>query len=510
MTQKTLPQQGIDAQTILNTMQSLRSDDAQWQEGKCWALVYNAGPEVSELLKEAFTMFLSENALNPGAFPSLKQMESEVIAMTGHLLGGDEDVVGSMTTGGTESILMAMKTAKMWAKKNKWWVKKPEVVLPISAHPAFEKAAYYFGIKTVYVPVDENYRVDIKKMKKAINHRTIMLVGSAPSYPQGVIDPISEIAAIAKRKNLLCHVDSCIGGYVLPFATQLGYNIPAFDFRVPGVTSISVDLHKYAYAAKPASVILYKNPELRRFQFFAYTEWTGGIYASPTMTGSRSGGAIAGAWAVLNFLGYEGYLNIVRQVMETRDELLEKIKQVREIKVIGEPESSMISIGSDVVDIFEVGDNLNELGWHFDRQQDPVSLHLTINLAQYGKVDEFIEDLKEAVAKCAPTNNSQQLKEKIMYGVLDAAVKVVPAPIITKATQVASKAMGVGSGELPKKSAAMYGMMAKLPNRGDVKELVIDALDGMLRYNADHEIKMVEETDDSDDQERVIDLRSSR
>lgn len=491
---KTLPRQGHSPEDILHTMSSLRQDDARWQDGKCFALVYHVDDKVSKLLKEAYSMFLSENALNPTAFPSLRQMESEVVAMVAHLLGGNEEATGSFTTGGTESILMAVKTARQWAKKHRRWVKNPEIVLPVSAHPAFEKAAYYFGVKTVHVPLTDDYKVDMKAFKRAINHRTIMVVGSAPSYPQGVIDPIAEIAALAQRKGILCHVDSCIGGFVLPFAQELGYPIDPWNFQVPGVTSISVDLHKYAYAAKPASLIMYRDAELRKLQFFAYTEWTGGIYVSPTMTGSRSGGSIAAAWAVLNHLGHEGYLDIVRQVMMVRDKLTEGIAKIEGIHIIGKPESSLLSIGSDVIDVFELGDLLNERGWHFDRQQDPVSLHLTINMSHVQSYEAFLEALSECVAACTTRSSSDKLKERVFFGALNAAVKVLPGPVVSKATAIASKAMGVGGGaELPKKSAAMYGLMAQLPNRGDVQSLVIDALDQLLRYKPEKEIQIIAE-----------------
>ena len=489
---KTLPRQGYTPETILHTMNELRRGDARWQEGKCWALVYHVDETVSGLLKDAYSMFLSENALNPTAFPSVRQMESEVVSMVAHLLGGDQEATGSFTTGGTESILMAVKTARAWAKQHRRWVRAPEIVLPVSAHPAFAKAAYYFGVKAVYVPVDESFRVDLDAMRRAINHRTIMLVGSAPSYPQGVIDPIAQIAAMAQRKGILCHVDSCIGGFVLPFAKELGYPIPTWDLRVPGVTSISVDLHKYGYAAKPASLIIYRDHDLRRHQFFAYTEWTGGIYVSPTMTGSRTGGAVAAAWAVLNHLGHEGYLDLVRQVMQIRDQLMQAIAGIEGIAVIGQPESSLLSIGSDTIDVFELGDLLNERGWHFDRQQDPISLHLTINMSHVHSVEPFIQDLTECVARCARRTRAQRLKERAFYGALNAAVTVLPAPLISKATQVASKAMGLGDSgaALPKKSAAMYGMIAQLPNRGDVRGIIIQTLDQLLSYKPEHEIAM--------------------
>ena len=265
-----------------------------------------------------------------------------------------------------------------------------------------------------------------------------------------------------------------------------------WNFQVPGVTSISVDLHKYAYAAKPASLIMYRDAELRKLQFFAYTEWTGGIYVSPTMTGSRSGGSIAAAWAVLNHLGHEGYLDIVRQVMMVRDKLAEGIAKIEEIHIIGKPESSLLSIGSDVIDVFELGDLLNERGWHFDRQQAPVSLHLTINMSHVQSYEAFLEALAECVAACTKRTSSDKLKERVFFGALNAAVKVIPGPLVSKATALASKAMGVGAGaELPKKSAAMYGLMAQLPNRGDVQSLVIDALDQLLRYQPEREIQIV-------------------
>ena len=240
------------------------------------------------------------------AFPSLKKFEADVIAMTASLLGGDDETVGNLTTGGTESILMAVKTAREWGRAKRPGVAAPEMILPASAHPAFDKAAHYFDVKAIRVPVARDLRADVNAMRDALTRNTILIVGSAPSYPHGVVDPISDIASIAHAQEILCHVDACVGGFVLPFVRKLGYAIPDFDLRVPGVTSLSVDLHKYAYAAKGASVILYKNRALRRHQFFATTDWSGGIYISPTMTGTRAGGAIAAAFAVLNFLGAEG------------------------------------------------------------------------------------------------------------------------------------------------------------------------------------------------------------
>ena len=285
-----LPKKGVASDMVLERMKALREQDANWHGGKTWSLVYHAGDQVTELLKEAYIMFFSENGLNPMAFPSLNTFEAEVVAMTGALLGGDAETAGNMTSGGTESILMAVKTAREWAKARRPGLGVPEMILPATAHPAFDKAAHYFGVKSVRIPILEDFRADVAAARAAISDTTILIVGSAPSYPQGVVDPIAELAQIAQEHDLLFHVDACVGGFMLPFVRRLGYPVPDFDFSVPGVTSISVDLHKYAYAAKGASVILYRNKALRRHQFFVQTDWSGGIYASPTMTGTRPGG----------------------------------------------------------------------------------------------------------------------------------------------------------------------------------------------------------------------------
>ena len=239
-----------------------------------------------------------------------------------------------MTTGGTESILMAMLTAREWGRANKPKIKQPEVVLPSTAHPAFDKAAHYFGLKLVRVPVGGDLRADVDAMRRAVTVDTVLVVGSAPSYPHGVVDPIAEIAKLAQERKILCHVDACVGGMMLPFVRKLGYPVPDWDFRVPGVTSISVDLHKYGYAAKGASVILYRDKALRRHQLFASTDWPGGIYASPTMTGTRPGGAIAAAWAVLNFLGEDGYLRIADTVMRTTVRLRDGINALDGLRIV--------------------------------------------------------------------------------------------------------------------------------------------------------------------------------
>ena len=278
-------------------------------------------------------------------------------------------------------------------------MERPEVLLPASAHPAFHKACYYFGLRAVVVPVDADFQAIPQAMAEAITDQTILLVASAPSYPQGIIDPIPEIGKIAKERNLLFHVDSCIGGFLLPFMEEAGYPVPAFDFAVEGVTSLSADIHKYGYAAKGASVILYRDAALRKAQFYVYTNWPGGIYASPGIAGTRPGGAIAAAWAVVQFLGREGYVRLCRDTIATARRFVAGIRAIPEVQVLGEPLTSLVAIASDQLDIYEVGDELALLGWPCDRQQMPPSLHLSITPAHQPLVEAFLADLQLAIKR---------------------------------------------------------------------------------------------------------------
>lgn len=475
-----LPTKGHPAEEVLATMQQVREQDAKWHKGRTWSLVFDAGDEVTELLKEAYTMFFSENGLNPTAFPSLKKFETEVAAMMATLLGGDENTVGNMTSGGTESILMAVKTAREWARSRNPANTTPEMILPATAHPAFEKAAHYFSVRPVHIPISSDFRAHVAAARAAVSPNTILLVGSAPSYPQGVIDPIAELAPIAQEQGFLFHVDACVGGLMLPFIRKLGYDVPDFDFGVPGVTSISADLHKYGYAAKGASVILYRDSALRRHQFFVHTDWSGGIYASPTMTGTRPGGAIAAAWAIMNHLGEEGYLAIADTVMETTVKLREGIDAIDGVKVLGDPAMSILAIGSDELNIYEVGDELTMRGWYLDRQQFPPSLHLTITYAHAQVADLFLNDLSQAVAT-AKRPSLDKLANSLKVGLVRTAARLLPADLMSDLTARSSSMTGLKGSNLPKRSAAMYGMMASLPNRGDLNELVLDVLDQLTR-----------------------------
>ena len=469
-----LPANRTPAEQVLARMRQAREHDARWHEGRAWSLVYHAGDEVTDLLKEAYTLFFSENGLNPTVFPSLRKFETEVVSMAASLLGGNDETAGTMTGGGTESILMAVKTARDWARAQSPALTVPEMVLPRTAHPAFHKAGQYFGVKPVVVPVGPDLRANVAAMETAITPRTILLVGSAPAYPFGVVDPIAELAALAQKKGLLCHVDACVGGFMLPFVRKLGYPVPDFDFRVPGVTSISADLHKYAYAAKGASVVLYRDRALRRYQFHVYVDWPGGIYASPSMAGTRPGGSIAAAWAVLNFLGEEGYLALADTVMKTVRKLQEGIRAIPELEILGEPVMSIMAIASRRLNVFEVGDEMGLRGWNLDRQQFPSSLHLTVTPAHAQVAGHFLADLGQVVQLVKKPSRAR-LARSLQVGLVQVAARILPPGLMSRLTRSAGsggESLGPGG-----RSAAMYGMMAMLPSRGDLHEVVLDILD---------------------------------
>lgn len=476
----TLPAQGRPRAEVLAAMEAARAQDAQWRAGRAFSLVYYADEDLLDLLKQAYTLFFSENGLNPTAFPSLRKFETEVVAMTARLLGGGdegEQIVGNMTAGGTDSILAAVKAARDWARVHRPDARRPEMILPQTAHPAFDKAAHYFGLTVVRTVLDAGYRADPAAVAAAVTPNTILIVGSAPSYPHGMVDPIPALAEIAAAHGALCHVDACVGGFVLPFAEKLGYPVPPFDFRVPGVTSMSADLHKYGYAAKGASVVLYRGAELRKFQFFVTTGWPGGIYASPALAGTRPGGSIAAAWAVMNYLGEAGYERIVDTMLRTAGKLREGIGAIPGLHVLGQPDMCVMAIGGVGLDVYEVGDEMQARGWYLDRQQFPPSLHLTVTYAHAEIADQFLADLR-AAADVVRRPSLRRWLNRALLAVVRALTRLLPEQWVSRLAQRA----GAGAGSsLSGRSAPMYGMMAALPNRGDVDQIVLDTLDGLTR-----------------------------
>lgn len=391
-----LPKHGRSWNELDGEMDEARKGDVDWRRGRVGVYIHYAGDEVLDVAKKAYLKFFSENGLGPKAFPSLARFESDVIAMTLKLLHGGAEARGAMTTGGTESIFLAVKSARDWARIKRPAIDRPQIVVPQTAHPAFNKAASWLGIDVKRVPVGKDFRADPEAMAAAVEPRTIMLVGSAPAYPHGVMDPIAAIAAIALKRDLWMHVDACVGGFIAPFARALGEQIGEFDFAVPGVVSMSADLHKYGYAAKGASTVLYRDAESFQFQAYTFSDWPRGVYSTQTLVGTRAGGAIAAAWAVMNFLGEEGYLGITRRILDTRQAIATGVAKLG-LEVWGRPELSILTYGSVQVDIAQVADRLSTRGWFVGRLVEPPGIHLMLNLTHEPIVEEYLADLDWAL-----------------------------------------------------------------------------------------------------------------
>jgi len=396
------PEHGQTKDEILDALRAKRTRDARWQDGRTFGMVFDGGREVHEVAEAVAVEFLHDNALNPFAFPSLGEIQAEVVSLCAELFHGDT-ASGFMTSGGTESLLLAVKSARERGREERG-VTEPEMVLPESAHAAFHKGAEYFGVRVHSVPVRSDWKADVDAMAERVNANTVLVVGSAPQYPQGVIDPIPELASLAASVGASFHTDACMGGFVLPFMEQLGHDVAPWDFRVDGVTTISADIHKLGYAPKGASVLLHRTKELRRHQVFVFDGWLGGLYASPGMQGTRPGMPMATAWAVLHHLGLEGYRRLTQLVLDTRDRMVAGIRSIDGLQVLGEPEAQIVAMAADPdagadLDVFAVGDAMAARGWHLDRQAPPDTLHATVSAGNAPAMDDFLADLEASVAQ---------------------------------------------------------------------------------------------------------------
>ncbi len=393
--------QGRSVDAVIAELEGKRQADVKWSEGRTFGMVYNGGPSVHEVAERAARLYLHENALNTKAFPSLGQIQSEVVGWTADLLHGPDSVAGFLTSGGTESILCAVLAARERAAAERG-ITEGEIVLPESAHAAFHKGAHLFGLKVRKTAVQADWTADVDAMAREVGPNTVLLVGSAPQYPQGVVDPIPAIAELAASVDANCHVDACMGGFVLPFVEMLGRDLPPWDFRVEGVHSISADLHKLGYAPKGVSVILHRHKALRKYQTFVFDGWLGGFYASPSLQGTRSGLPMAAAWAVMQHLGVEGYLELTRQTLENADRMREGIAAIEGVRVLGDGGYHLIAMAADpavepAIDIFALGDALLRRGWFHDRQGPPDTLHSTVSNSNTGVIEEYLADLAVCV-----------------------------------------------------------------------------------------------------------------
>jgi glutamate/tyrosine decarboxylase-like PLP-dependent enzyme len=458
-----IPQQGLSKEEILHTLQNIKGQDMDWPAGRVWCYVYNPGEDPAEVTREAYLSFLNENGLDPSVFPSMLKLETDVVRAVIGLLRGDSNAVGHLTTGGTESIMLAVKTARDLARTTKPHIREPEMVLPKTAHAAFHKAAHYLDVKPVIVEIDpQTFKVRAQEMEKVITPDTILLVASAPGYSQGVVDPIGEIGEVAQKHGLLFHVDACVGGLHLSFMRKMGYSVPDFDFTVPGVTSISTDLHKYGYAAKGCSAIMYRSKDIRKFQIFACTNTTGYTLINPTMLSTRSGGPMAGAWAILNFLGEDGYKKLIQEVQEATKRLIEGINSIQGLQVLGEPDMCMFSFISDTNNVYQLADEMKKRGWYIQAQFStpltPRNLHISVNHGTIRNVEALLQDLRECmeVVRAMEPIDSDGIKAMV------AAALASPNPEAAFGQLAASA--GLSGTDLPSKMAFINEVLDALPD----------------------------------------------
>jgi len=401
-----IPKKGVAADAVIRELRSIaKEENARWQTGTISGTYYHGGMEHYAFLNRIFSFFSHVNLLQRDMCPSGTKFEGEIIAMTANMLNAAvarernsaDQVCGAITSGGTESIILPMLVYRERGRIEKG-ITAPEMVVPDTIHPAFSKGAHFFGIKLIRVPVGPDYLADVDAMRAQITPNTVAIAGSAANYPHGLIDPIEKLSDLAIEKGIGLHVDSCFGGFILPWIVRLGYDVPPFDFRLPGVTSMSCDTHKWGYGLKGASVALYRNPELRRYQYFSITDWQGGLYASPTIAGSRSGGITASTWAALVALGEDGYLKATRRIMNTADAIRKGVAEIPELRVIGNP-TYCIAITSDVLDIYHVADFMTERGWRLNGLQRPPGFHICVTLPQTapGLARRFVADIRAGV-----------------------------------------------------------------------------------------------------------------
>lgn len=438
-----LPEASVERAEVLEWMEELeRLESDRWQDGYASGAVYHGDPEHINFLNRIYALHSQSNPLHADLWPSASKFEAEIVAMTANMLGADQteqEICGTVTSGGTESILLAMKTYRDWARAEKG-IKQPEMIVPVTAHAAFEKAADYFQIKRVEIAVDEGYAADVQAVRRALTGNTIVIAGSAPTFPHGVVDPVAEMSELARQAGIGFHTDACLGGFVLPWAEKLGYAVPPFDFRLPGVTSMSADTHKYGYAAKGTSVVLYCQPELRRYQYFAAADWPGGLYFSPTFAGSRPGALSAVCWAAMVTTGEDGYMAASQRILETAAVIREGVETMPELFVLGDP-LWVIAFASESVDIYRVMDAMAASGWSLNGLHKPACVHLCVTLrhTQPRVAERFLDDLANAVE----------------------AVKKQPE----------------GAGGM----APVYGMAATLPFRGMVADLLKRYIDMLYK-----------------------------
>ncbi len=475
-----LPQHGLDRQTIFATLHAYKQHDVNWRSGKLLAGVYDPGDDNAATIKEAYTEFLTENALFLNFYPSVIQLENDVTRMVINLLQGDANAVGNCTSGGTESIMLSVKAARDWARVERN-ISAPEIIVPITAHAAFHKAAHYLGCKIIVTPVNPlTFRADVNAMQAAITPNTILLVGSAPCYAQGVIDPIGEIAALAQSQHILCHVDACVGGIHLSIMRKLGYSLPAFDFSVPGVTSISTDMHKYGYAAKNISVAMFRHDHLRKFAMFACANTASYAVLNPSVLSTRSAGPMAGAWAALMSFGEAGYADMVQRVQTCTAEMITAVNATPGLRILGQPVMSMFAIASDEINIFDLDDEMAARDWmlqpQFSTPDLPANLHAGVHLGNVAHVGAFAADLQAAVLAC----RAKAVTTEAAHGLKDQVLQLLQQPLSPQVFGQLLQLGGLTPGQLPNGFGRINTVLDMLP-RDLVNVLLVEYMNSIYR-----------------------------
>jgi sphinganine-1-phosphate aldolase len=438
-----LEREGRDRQSIIDELAAMAGEeDRVADEGHVSGSIYHGGRDHYAFLTEAFRLFAHANVLQRDMYPSATKLEAEIVAMTASMLHGDEHACGVVTFGGTESLIDPMLVYRERGRAEQG-ITEPEVIVPVTAHVALDKAAHLLGVKLLKAPLGDDWRADVAWVRRHVTRNTVALVGSAPNYAHGVVDPIEELGAVALEHDIGLHVDGCLGGFILPWGERLGYRVPRFDFRVPGVTSVSADTHKYGYALKGTSVLLYRDAGLRKYQYFTYPDWPGGIYFSPGLSGSRSGGIVAATWAAMVSLGEEGYLEIARRIFETAAAIRDGVASIPELEVVGDP-TFLVAFRSPDLNIFHVNDHLIARGWRLNALQLPPALHFCVTRPNTGPgvAGAFIADLRDAVeyakhpARAEPksgalyglggTSAGNEVLNTLFTAALDAMYEVAP------------------------------------------------------------------------------------
>lgn len=403
-----LPERGVARDEALKILAELCEVEApRWRDGFASGAVYHGDEGHIDFVSNAYRLHSQANQLHPDLWPSAAKFEAEIVSMTARMLGADQagapfdsedGVCGCVASGGSESILLAMKTYRDWARAERG-VEAPEIVLPVSAHPAFHKAAQYFGLQLRLTPLNEDFTADLDAVEAAVGPNTVAVVGSAVNFPYGAVDPIADMAEIARRRGVGMHVDACLGGFFLPWVEQLGVPVPPFDFRVPGVTSLSVCTHKYGFAPKGTSVILYRGKDLRRRQYFTTSDWPGGLYHSPTFAGSRPGGLVAACWAAMISIGRDGYLDAARRILDAAEAMKDAVREHPDLRLMGRS-YAVFAFTSDSVDPYAILDHMSARKWALTGLQRPAGLHVstTLRMAQPGVARRFADDLAASVA----------------------------------------------------------------------------------------------------------------